>query len=113
MYTRRLEASVTHSILTQLDNLGWVVDETKPECNVFQQRAKTEEQKKQLRGKAPDFLTNVKDNAATKRLTSKVAFAQASELSGELVQSRPLRAGFNLDYELGTEAVVLFFVYFT
>lgn len=56
MYTRRLEASVTHSILTQLDNLGWVVDETHPECNVFQQRAKTEEQRKLLRGKAPDFL---------------------------------------------------------
>ena len=56
MYTKRLEASVTHSILTQLDNLGWVVDETNPECNVFQQRAKTEEQKKLLRGKAPDFL---------------------------------------------------------
>lgn len=56
MYTKRLEASVTHSILTQLDNLGWVVDETNPECNVFQQRAKTEEQKKLLKGKAPDFL---------------------------------------------------------
>lgn len=56
MYTKRLEASVTHSILTQLDNLGWVVDETNPECNVFQQRAKTEEQRKLLKGKAPDFL---------------------------------------------------------
>lgn len=56
MYTKRLEASVTHSILTQLDNLGWVVDETNPECNVFQQRAKTEEQRKSLKGKAPDFL---------------------------------------------------------
>jgi len=56
MYTKRLEASVTHSILTQLDNLGWVVDETDPECNVFQQRAKTEEQKKLLKGKLPDFM---------------------------------------------------------
>ena len=50
MYTKRLEASVTHSILTQLGNLGWVVDETNPECNVFQQRAKTEEQRKLLKG---------------------------------------------------------------
>jgi len=56
MYTRRLEASVSHSILTQLDNLGWAVDEKNPECNVFQQRAKTEEQRKLLRGKTPDFL---------------------------------------------------------
>ena len=56
MYTKRLEASVIHSILTQLDNLGWMVDETNPECNVFQQRAKTEEQRKLLKGKAPDFV---------------------------------------------------------
>lgn len=56
MYTKRLEASVTHSILTQLDNLGWVVNETDPECNVFQQRPKTEEQRKSLGGKAPDFV---------------------------------------------------------
>jgi len=56
MYTKRLEASVTYSILTQLDNLGWVIDETNPDCNVFQQRAKTEEQKKLLKGKAPDFV---------------------------------------------------------
>ena len=56
MYTKRLEASVTHAILTQLENLKWVVDETNPECNVFQQRAKTEEQKKLLKGKAPDFV---------------------------------------------------------
>jgi type I restriction enzyme M protein len=56
MYTKRLEASVTYSILTQLDNLKWTVDETNPECNVFQQRAKTEEQRKLLKGKAPDFL---------------------------------------------------------
>ena len=56
MYTKRLEASVVHSILTQLDNLGWVVDERNPECNVFQQRPKTEAEKKLLRGKAPDFV---------------------------------------------------------
>jgi type I restriction enzyme M protein len=56
MYTKRLEASVAYSILTQLNNLGWVVNETNPECNVFQQRTKTEEQRKLLKGKFPDFL---------------------------------------------------------
>ena len=56
MYTKRLEASVTHSILTQLENLGWVVDEMNTECNVFQQRPKTEAERKRLRGKAPDFV---------------------------------------------------------
>ena len=56
MYTQRLEASVTHSIITQLENLGWIVDETNPKCNVTQQRAKTDEQKKKLKGKLPDFV---------------------------------------------------------
>ena len=60
--TRRLEASVTHSICTQLENLGWVVDEQDPENNVTQQRAKTEAQKeklKQINGgvlRYPDFV---------------------------------------------------------
>lgn len=56
MDTTRLEASVTHSILTQLNNLGWVVDEKNPNNNVTQQRPKTEEQKQKLKGKMPDFV---------------------------------------------------------
>lgn len=56
MRTQRLEASVTHSILTQLDNLGWTVDEKNPKCNVTQQRPRTEEEKKKLKGKHPDFV---------------------------------------------------------
>src|ERR1035441_491461 len=55
-YTDRLEASVVHSITTQLENLGWIVDEKNPLCNVTQQRVKTTEQKKQLKGKQPDFV---------------------------------------------------------
>ncbi len=45
MYTERLEASVTHSILTQLSDLGWVVDEKDPKNNVTQQRPKTQAEK--------------------------------------------------------------------
>lgn len=45
----RLEASVTHSICTQLENLGWIVDEKSPRCNVTQQRTLTDTQKKTLR----------------------------------------------------------------
>lgn len=62
MYTKKLEAAVTHSICTQLDNLGWVVDESSPENNVTQQRAKTEAQKQLLKEanggvlKFPDFV---------------------------------------------------------
>ena len=52
----RLEASVVQSICTQLSNLGWVVDETKPENNVTQERPKTVEQQKALRALRPDFV---------------------------------------------------------
>ncbi len=56
MYTKRLEASVTHDILVQLNNLGWTVDEKDPKCNVFQQRVKLKKQQELLRGKKPDFV---------------------------------------------------------
>ncbi len=60
MYTKKLEAAVTHSICTQLTNLGWVVDESSPDNNVTQQRAKTEYQKELLKKagtpKFPDFV---------------------------------------------------------
>lgn len=56
MPTFRLEASVRHNINTQLENLGWVVDERKPDFNVTQERAKTDEQNKKLNGKHPDYV---------------------------------------------------------
>ena len=56
MSTKRLEASVRHNINTQLENLGWVVDERKKENNVTQERVKTPEQEKKLRGKRPDYV---------------------------------------------------------
>lgn len=62
MLTQRLEASVIYSICTQLENLGWTVDESDPHNNVTQQRAKTEAQKEKLRDassgtiKFPDFV---------------------------------------------------------
>jgi type I restriction enzyme M protein len=62
MYTKRLEASVVQSVLTQLDNLGWYVNEKDERCNVFQQRAKTIEQEKSLKGKSPDFVLYQEDS---------------------------------------------------
>ncbi|MDR0329515.1 MAG: N-6 DNA methylase [Rickettsia sp.] len=56
MYTKRLEASVMHDILVQLDHLGWIVDEKDQKCNVFQQRVKLTKQKELLNGKIPDFV---------------------------------------------------------
>jgi len=61
MYTRPLEATVVHAILTQLSNLGWTVDEKSKGCNVTQQRPKTEEEKKKLGGKRPDFVLYQQD----------------------------------------------------
>lgn len=69
MPQNRLEASVTHSICTQLENLGWIVDERKPGCNVTQQRTRTEKQKTQLKQanggqlKYPDFVLYDHDSA--------------------------------------------------
>lgn len=56
MPTYRLEASVRHNINTQLENLGWVVDERKSNFNVTQERAKTDEQNRKLGGKRPDYV---------------------------------------------------------
>ena len=39
-----------------LVHLGWVVDESKPDCNVFTERAKTEDQAKRLGKKRPDYV---------------------------------------------------------
>ena len=61
MQVPRLEASVVHSICTQLENLNWVVDEKDKNNNVTQQRPKTEAEKERLRDangnlKFPDFV---------------------------------------------------------
>ncbi|MHA1410442.1 MAG: N-6 DNA methylase [Candidatus Odinarchaeia archaeon] len=51
-----LEASVRHHINTQLENLGWNLNESSPDFDVTQERAKTLEQNKKLRGKRPDYI---------------------------------------------------------
>ena len=60
----RTEASVVHSICLQLENLGWVVDETNSQNNVTQQRVKTLAQREQIANantisgnfRPPDFV---------------------------------------------------------
>ena len=47
------EASVVHSICLQLENLGWVVDETNARNNVTQQRVKTSAQREQIANANP------------------------------------------------------------
>ena len=57
-----MEAHVVHSICTQLENLGWIVNETNIENNVTQQCVKTPAQQRQLananggRLRHPDFV---------------------------------------------------------
>ena len=54
--TYRLEPSTRMQINQRLTNLGWILDERDPNCNVTQGRAKTEEQKRALCGKFPDYV---------------------------------------------------------
>jgi len=51
-----LEAYTRTNINTKLTNLGFVLDELSPNCNVFQERAKTEQQDKLLKRKNPDYI---------------------------------------------------------
>ena len=68
MVTSRLEASVVHSICTQLENLGWVVNEADPSNNVTQQRVRTQTQRAQVadanmgRMRFPDFVLYERDS---------------------------------------------------
>ena len=87
----RLEASVVYSICTQLDNLGWIVDEKDAHNNVTQQRPKTETEKDKLRKangnlKFPDFVLYEKNS------TNPIAIIEAKRpgesLAKALVQAR-------------------------
>ena len=51
-----LEAHTRTQIAVRLANLGWILDQGNPRCNVFQEQAKTTQQNKLLKGKRPDYL---------------------------------------------------------
>ena len=53
---RPLEAHTRSQINQRLLNLGWILKEGDPDCNVFQERAKTTKQNKFFRGKRPDYV---------------------------------------------------------
>ena len=50
------ESAARHVIDGNLVHLGWALDESKPDCNVFTERAKTEEQARRLGNKRPDYV---------------------------------------------------------
>jgi len=105
MYTRRLEASVTHSILTQLENLGWIVDEKNSFNNVTQQRTKTEKEKEKLGGKFPDFVLYEKNTntpigiieAKRPNKTLEIALGEAEEKYAKPLNA-PLIFAYNDTY---------------
>ena len=51
-----LEAHTRSEINLRLQNLGWTINERDPGCNVFQERAKTDEQNKKFKGGRPDYV---------------------------------------------------------
>jgi len=54
--TNPLESATRKKIDLILFNLGWNTDESSKLCNVFTERAKTQEQNKNLKGKRPDYV---------------------------------------------------------
>jgi type I restriction enzyme M protein len=51
-----LEAHTRSKIDTRLRNLGWILEQNNPLCNVFQEQAKTEQQNAKLKGNNPDYV---------------------------------------------------------
>lgn len=54
--TRSLESATRKQIDLILSNLGWNIDESSKDCNVFTERAKTVEQNSKFRGLNPDYV---------------------------------------------------------
>lgn len=50
-----LEPHTRTQIDLRLRNLGWILDEKKPSCNVFQEHPKTKKEQNKLKGKFPDY----------------------------------------------------------
>ena len=51
-----LESHTRTKIDRRLENLGWILDQNNPKCNVFQEQAKTHEQNLKFDGKHPDYV---------------------------------------------------------
>lgn len=56
MLRNPLEAHTRTKINTRLQNLGWVLDQRNPECNVYQEQAKTDDQNHKFAGGRPDYV---------------------------------------------------------
>ncbi len=54
--TKPLESATRTNINNWLINLGWELDESKPNCNCFTERARTVDENKKFKGKKPDYV---------------------------------------------------------
>lgn len=54
--TKTLESATRKKIDVILSNLGWIINESAKDCNVFTERAKTVEQNTKFKGKKPDYV---------------------------------------------------------
>jgi len=54
--THSKETSTRKKVDKKLVELGWIIDEESHDCNVFTERAKTEEQNKKFDGSEPDYV---------------------------------------------------------
>ena len=54
--THSKESATRKKVDKRLVELGWIIDEENPVCNVFTERAKTEEQNKKFKGNEPDYV---------------------------------------------------------
>jgi len=96
MNTDRLEASVTHSICTQLENLGWHIDEKNPNNNVTQQRVRTVIEQEKIREanggklKYPDFV--LYEEGSNRAIAIIEAKKPGKSLESAIIQARELYA---------------------
>ena len=51
-----LEQHTRMHVNIRLQNLDWILDQGLPDCNVFQEQAKTNEQNNKFKGKRPDYV---------------------------------------------------------
>lgn len=61
MQTFPVEQSIRTLVDEQLKNLGWNLNHRDKECNVYQEQPRTDEEKKKLKGKRPDYVLYSKD----------------------------------------------------
>lgn len=95
--TKLQETATRKKIDTILHNLGWIIDEENPQCNVTTETPKTIEQKKKLEGKEGDYFLY---ESGTNRI---VSIIEAKRPDENIVDA--LRQGVGYAHSLGVNIV--------